>query len=742
MTRNLFLALIAVLFAFGAAGLHTSQTISAEPADQKTTVGNVTTVMFYNLYPRLNGEDEFYLVMSEEDLGRAQAVAEAVNNCRIARSVPVNAVAVSGNLVRVTLPPPVRGYAVQVASSIADAEVLLPAADPDDPVPTQTLMDLLKKDPDDMVRLNAAITLGRRKEMDAYAALTAIASSEEGWVRRGAIYAMSNFQAANGEEMQKVRAEFLNGINAVLRLLQTKPVTDEELKKQVKELQAAFGDVLAYYRLFQVNSAESDELDKAMTVLHELLADVAALYPDEDKVKVDKLIEAAAKGVTEYLDKFSVLWDKEGFEKFQQNTEGKFVGIGVFVDKDDEGFKIISPIFGSPAYHAGLQARDQILTVDGEDIKDLDMEVLRHKIAGEPGSTVKIEIIRKGWDNPRVFEIKRGVITLPLVLHAMLPGGIGYLRLLQFSDESPQQIEAALDDLNKQGLKGLVLDLRNNPGGTLQSALKIASMFLPKGVVVTSLKGRKENRDANQVHHTDQTTKRQDNYPIIVMVNAASASAAELLSGALRDHKRATIIGQTTYGKGSGQNIFPILTSKGERFLKLTVFKYYLPSDVCIHEVGVKPDISLPKEEAPEWQIEDASKITLEILNKYIEQHYENNAEIFEALAKDDGCDAGRYPGFEEFYKSLGTKLDQDAVRRILRNRVRMEVSNRSSKLFSCDLQEDRELQRGVYEMMRKIGVNPADVEEFKAYSERIAKEIEEAAKPEEGQADASKNSH
>jgi carboxyl-terminal processing protease len=738
MAKKLFVVLLGLLILVGAGLVHAPQQLSAKSGEaEETTIAEVTTLMFYNLYPRMTGEDEFYLVTDEEDTCRAQAIAEAISSSRLTR-----ATALSGNLVRVTVPHQYRAYALNIAARIDGLTLSLPKPRPDAQVPTEILINLLKKDPDDLVRLNAAISLGRRAEMDAYAALAQIAGEEEGWVRRGAMHAMSNFQAGNAKQMQEWRKEFLGAVNRVLRLLQAKPQSDEAVKKQVEELRAAFGDVLAYYKLFESNPGEADKLRESMRVLQELIVDAAILYPEKEKVEIDKLIDAAAKGVTEYLDQFTTFWDRDTYAGFQKRTQGKFVGIGVFIDKDDKGFKVVSPIFGSPAYQAGLKARDRIVSVNGEEVKDIDIQLLQDKITGKAGTVVKVGVMRKGWKEPKVFEITRGVISLPLVLSTMLPGDVGYLRLLQFSIEAPKQFQAALDDLNKQGMKGLIIDLRNNPGGTVSATLKIASMFLPKGVVITKLIGRKENPKSNQTLYSDRTTGRQGNYPVIMLVNGASASGAELLTGAMRDHKRATVMGRKTYGKGCGQNIFPVLTSKGEKFLKITVFKYYLPGGECVHEVGIKPDIELPVQEIDEDVLAELEKITPESLEKYVLENFDENRELFEKLARCDGSDPGKYPGFEEFYESLDTTLERDMVRRALRGRIRAEVGNRSSKRFACDLQQDRELQRGAYEMMRKLGADPAGVEGFEAFGERIRKEIEQAEKeqPEESDAGASKN--
>lgn len=708
-----------------------------QPAPEKTTVAKVSSIIFLEIYPRSTGEDEFYIVMNQEDLGRAKAVVDALTQAQIPATM------VSGNLIKVAIPGQWRLFGAFLAARINDAEVTLPAPNPGVPATTESLIDALKSGPDDQVRLNAAITLGQRKELAAYAALAKIAKEEKGWVRRGALYAMSFFQQQNAQEMQQWRAEFLNAAANAINILQEiekaqgKPLGDAELQKKITDLKAAFNDVLDYYLLFNSNAGEASELANSVKVLEEIIATANRLYPEADKASIKKLVAAAEKGIGDYLDPFSVVWDKEAFVKFTEATSATFVGIGVYIEKDEKGFVIVSPIFGSPAYGAGLQPRDRILKVNGEEIKDLDTEALKAKITGEPGTIVKISIMREGWDTPHDFDIKREKIQLPVVLSAMLPGDVGYLRLLQFSQDAPVAFQKALDELNKQApLKGLIIDLRNNPGGTVPATVAIASMFLPKAtpdgkpVLVTQFKGRPEVPSANEVWNADIVTPRQADYPIVMLVNGASASGAELLTGALHDHGRATVIGQKTFGKGCGQHIFPMLTSKGETYFKITVFKYYLPNGECIHELGIKPDVPLPLVELEKWQIDEiTTKITPKTLKDYIEKYYQANKELLDKLAIDDAKDPGKYPGFDEFYTSLDTKLDKDIVRRVLRNRVRDEIAALTSKPFSYDLSEDKELQCAVYELFQKMGKNAADLPEYKGFADSAKAQIEAALK-------------
>jgi carboxyl-terminal processing protease len=760
MAKKLFVAMLVMAVVICAGGLlpaaqKDAQAPQPQAENGKTTIAQISTVMFLEIFPRAGGEDEFYIVLNNEDLGAAKAVSEALAQ---ALGVPATAVPmVSGNLVKVTVPAQWRQFPAYLASRVNEVPITLPEPSKEAPVPVDALIDALQNGPDEQVRMSAAIALGQRGDMAAFKALSKAATEEKGWVRRSAIYAMDFFQKQNVEEMQKWRAEFLNNASTAITILNKiqqaqngKPLGDAELQKQITDLKAAFSNVLEYYSLFASRPGEGGELAGDMKVLEEVIAYANALYPDEPKVSVKKLVDAAYKGISEYLDPFSVVWHKDEYDKFSQNTSGQFVGIGVYIDKDEQGFVIVSPIFGSPAYQAGLQARDRILKVDGEDIKDLDTDALKAKITGEVGTIVKLTIMRAGWDAPHEFDIKRDTIKLPLVLSGMLPGDIGYIRLIQFAQESPQQFQEALDELNKQApLKGLIIDLRNNPGGTVPATVQIASMFLPQTaadgtpVVVTEFKGRKENLNANETLYTRPAVeiKRQADYPIVMLVNGASASGAELLTGALHDHGRAMVIGQKTFGKGCGQNIFPMLTSKGEIFFKITVFKYYLPNGECIHEKGIMPDVPLPLEELTKEQIgEITGKLTTKVLGDYIDKYWKDNEAIFQKLAVDDAKDPSKYPGFDEFCNSLKTTLDKDTVRRVLHNRVRDEIMrlNPSEKPFAYDLMEDKELQCAIYELYTKMNGNAADVAEYKPFADTVKtledegkKQAEEAAKAE-----------
>lgn len=756
MTKKLFVVILFLAaFVFVAGFLKADD--AAKPAGAtkeapkaKTTVADVADVVFLEMFPRTAGEEEFYFAMKEDDAMRARAVAKAVTVA--GAQAQLQAMQVSGNLIKVKVPEAYRTQTSVLAALIEVVGVNLPepAAKPA-PEALKGLVDALNSK-DELVSMNAAIALGRSNDMDAFKALAKFAAdSKQGWPHRMALYAMGQFQSRNAVQMQQWREEFLNNVSRIIEKLndlqrfKNPSLDDPKFKKTVDEARLAIHLLYDYYALFQSNPGAADELTKKMRTLEEVILTANRVYPDEQKVAIKKLFDAAYKGLGDYLDPFSVVWDKVTYKKFTETMTGSFVGIGVYIDKDEEGFVIVSPIFGSPAYAAGLQPRDRILKVNGQDVKNLDADQLREKIQGERGTAVKITIMRQGWDTPRDFDIKRDKITVPIVLSSLLPGDIGYIRLIEFANEAPQQFYNALQELKKNainagnpdGIKGLIIDLRNNPGGSVDSTVNIASMFLPERIkgnatLVTEFKGRKDNPGANgqQYARPAQFIPRENDYPIVILVNAASASGAELMTGAMHDHKRAIVMGQKTYGKGCGQNIYPMFTSDGNYWFKVTIFKYYLPNGECIHELGIEPDIVLPLEQLEKWQLDEIEKVMPpKVLKAYIDKYFDKHEALFRTLALSDNLDPSKYPGFEEFYASLKTKLSKDTVRRVLRERVRNEIANRKSKPFVYDLSEDKELQAAIYEVMDKMGKKASDVAEYKGFSDRAKKTVADGIK-------------
>jgi carboxyl-terminal processing protease len=304
-----------------------------------------------------------------------------------------------------------------------------------------------------------------------------------------------------------------------------------------------------------------------------------------DPVKPKKLIENAIQGMVSSLDPHSSLLTPEAFKELQIDTQGEFTGIGIHVTMRDNLVTVISPIEGTPAYKAGIKAGDKIIKVDGTATEDLRDAVKRMR--GPKGTEVTITVIREGEPKPLDFKLVRDVIPIYSVKSTSLQPGYGYVWVTNFRENTYDDLVSALDKLESgnKPLKGLVLDLRDNPGGVLDQAIQISDLFLEKGIIMTS-KGRLKRHNRTYSAHRDDSKPHP--YPIVVLINGGSASASEIVAGALQDQKRALIVGTTSFGKGSVQAIENLRDGYA---LKLTIARYYTPSGRSIQAKGVEPDI-------------------------------------------------------------------------------------------------------------------------------------------------------
>ncbi len=301
---------------------------------------------------------------------------------------------------------------------------------------------------------------------------------------------------------------------------------------------------------------------------------------------------AACNGMLRTLDPHSVFLSPEAFEEMNLSTSGHFGGLGIVISIRDQMLTIMRPMPGTPAGRSGLKRLDRIVKINNESTLNMPLDDAVDRLRGKPGSKVTIWIHRDGdggWANARPFELVREEINIESVDSRQLAPGIGYVRIKQFQASTSDELDQALDALNKkQRLKGLVLDLRDNPGGLLDQAAKVADKFLERGVIVATV-GGSEPRDEKIA----QRRGTEPNYPMAVLVNASSASASEIVAGALKNLDRAVIVGETTFGKGSVQLVFPHIA--GSAALKLTIAQYLTPGDVSIQGVGVTPDIELDR---------------------------------------------------------------------------------------------------------------------------------------------------
>ncbi|MDO9225163.1 MAG: S41 family peptidase [Pseudomonadota bacterium] len=341
--------------------------------------------------------------------------------------------------------------------------------------------------------------------------------------------------------------------------------------------------------------------------------------PVEDK----KLITEAINGMLSGLDPHSAYLDKEAFKELQVGTQGEFGGLGIEVGMEDGFVKVVSPIEDTPAFKAGVKSGDLVIKLDETPVKGMTLNDAVKRMRGKPGTDITLTIIRKGQNKPITIVITRAIIKIKSVKYKLIESGFGYVRITQFQEHSGENLVAALKDMgeqNKGGLKGLILDLRNDPGGLLNTAVSVSGAFLKTGDLVVYTDGRTE--DAKM-----RLTNSRENYlrpgesdylknlpawiktvPMVVLVNGGSASASEIVAGALQDHKRALIIGTQTFGKGSVQTILPLNNGTA---IKLTTARYYTPNGRSIQAKGIVPDIIVEEAtvstgEAPKMEVREA----------------------------------------------------------------------------------------------------------------------------------------
>jgi len=332
------------------------------------------------------------------------------------------------------------------------------------------------------------------------------------------------------------------------------------------------------------SSADSEAVYKGLKTFADVIEMIEKNYVDP--VDTEKLVQKAIQGMVSNLDPHSLLLPPEEFEDLQIDTKGKFTGIGISISIRDGFVTVVSPIEGTPAFRAGIKSGDRIIKVDGKAVKDLREAV--KKMRGPKGTKVEVTVARKGEPEPLVFNLIRDVIPIQSVRATMLKPGYGYVWVTHFRDQTVKDLKKALKKLEKEhgALKGLVLDLRDNPGGLLPQAIKMADIFLSGGDIL-SIKGRlKRHTRAFSAHEDDDDVT----YPLVVLINSGSASASEIVAGALQDNKRAVILGTTSFGKGSVQTVETLRDGYG---LKLTIARYYTPRGRSIQAKGIEPDITV-----------------------------------------------------------------------------------------------------------------------------------------------------
>ncbi|HTA30847.1 MAG TPA: S41 family peptidase [Candidatus Cybelea sp.] len=356
-----------------------------------------------------------------------------------------------------------------------------------------------------------------------------------------------------------------------------------------------FGAQIYFY---SAHASPKDDPYENYKLLADVLEKVRQEYVDGDKVTYQDLIHGALKGMLNSLDPHSEFMDPEKFDELKKETEGEFGGVGIIVEMKDKVLTVLTPMEDSPGFRAGIMPLDQIIKIDGKSATHFEFEDAVKELHGEPGTSVHLTVRRPSTGQINDYELRRAIIKVDTVkdiddqeAFPLGPDGIGYVRLLQFGEKTSDDLDKALKKLSDQGMKALILDLRENPGGLLEQAGQVCEKFLPRGELVVSTEGR--GPVPLSEYRASGHGKRID-LPMVVLVNGNSASASEIVAGCLQDRQAVThaiILGEQTFGKGSVQSILPL--SDGSA-IRLTTAKYYTPSHKVIHQHGITPDIVVP----------------------------------------------------------------------------------------------------------------------------------------------------
>ena len=505
----------------------------------------------------------------------------------------------------------------------------------------------------------------------------------------------------------------------------------------------------------------TDELSRISAVMRMVRED----HLDGAKFTDEELMNAALDGMLRMLDRHSSYMSAEAYAKFYQELEAEYGGIGAYVGEDpsDGLFTITKPIYSGPAYRAGLGTDDKIVRIDDWSTLGQPVDDIIKRLKGQPGTTVDLYVWHRGMD-PSLIDrptedmrvtVRREQIAIPAVKSQMLPGDVGLVELVGFSRVASQILRAEIQNLLDQGAQSLVLDLRYNSGGLLDQAVEVADIFLPRGKLVVTTDSRLTRPEH---YYTRQAALVPEDMPLVVLVNRFTASASEIVAGALADHERATVLGERTYGKGSVQTLIPVEGQRDDDYLdengnrrwdnwepitrdwdrdgemdfaprvKMTIARWLLPSGRSIHrefdseknilqEGGIEPTEEVRAERLEAWRLEEQRRIVNErTCRNYVDDQWETNQELFSQLAETDLKQTESYPGFQEFYDSLQTVLPEDDVRFLLRREVRRRVQDaRGAEFPFGDYQEDVVLQEAIRDLYAELGRETDGVEQFAA---------------------------
>ena len=445
-------------------------------------------------------------------------------------------------------------------------------------------------------------------------------------------------------------------------------------------------------------------------LLEEVIALVKSRYVSADKTSREQLLLGAVEGLLSRLDPHSSFQDAAEKQEFLEHLDGNYHGIGANVTKlEGQPLEIAQPIYSGPSYRAGVRSGDTVVSIDEQATADLDMNELMKLLKGPAGSEVTLEVERRGEEESREIVVKRAAIEVPSVYFARLPERLGAIRLSTFGARSANEFEAALESLEKDGLDGLIIDFRGNGGGRLEIAIRLADLFLDdsQGLPIVSKKGR-----SGQSESTHPTPGARGDYPIVVLVNEHSASASEIVAGALKEFGRASLVGVRTYGKGSVQELIRLNSRKGAQ-VKLTTQYYYLPLGRCIDTIrdadgnvlekgGIDPDVIVRQPTIPGWRFEERRKNRrAEAILEYVDRHFDTLRGL---VPLGDRGDSSAYPEIETLDERIDSPLPNEDLRALVLAETRLRVEDERGRRFGFVLQEDRQLQVGVRTLLDLLG--------------------------------------
>ena len=590
--------------------------------------------------------------------------------------------------------------------------------------------------------------------------------------RRAAAYLEQEKLLAQVEEYSGVEGE-----SAIVR----------QLKRQLADLEGQNEELVAKLRsgIPEGGSGGEGPSFEGAALLRELLQRVKGEYVDGEKVDGRKLLNSAASGLVDSLDPFSQYMSKESLADFSQDMNQEYGGIGavVQIDPKTQYLTIQRPFPGAPAYENGLRTLDQIQKIGDMETKGHTVSDLVEVLKGKPKTPVKITVKTFLTGEVKELEILREQVTINSVRHDMLPGNIGYLQLTTFGQYASRDVEEALQDLEGRGMQGLIFDLRGNGGGYLNQAVLIADKFLDDDQLVVYQKGRKgtphERRKEDggpRIAPLRRAQPKHPDYPLVFLVDGNTASASEIVSGALQHHQRALLVGQTTFGKGSVQNVMPLDSENRESALRLTIAYYYLPDGRCIHRPrdveswrfntqmrfeierwkrdgkinealadellgrykpaagGIQPDYAVELPELEQGALRALGVVyEMQMLEQYVRAQYVEHQELFQRLALGDAFDAHAYPHFDALWEKVTSKLDEEGsaalkpehLRRALRAMIRRFAQDDFQRELTSDYQEDRQLQAAIVVLSEQLGLELGSVDELKFIPEKFPEGVE-----------------